>query len=167
MQKLTGVTKILADSILSAVPDMVSGGVTVAVTTALGAIGGPLAAARRRHGRQYVAGKLAKSAIGTKGEEQTKTEADGESRPQARLYQAPLTGSELYRFTAKLAEPFGVTKELHPRNIRVNSYQISVSRADEPPERQTFLNSYVADDLLLTSARRWTAETLAPRSAST
>jgi hypothetical protein len=44
-----------------------------------------------------------------------------------------------------------VTKELHPRNIRVNSYQISVSRADEPTERQTFLNSYIADDLALIS----------------
>jgi hypothetical protein len=33
LQKLTGVTKILADSFLSAVPDMVSGGVTVAVST--------------------------------------------------------------------------------------------------------------------------------------
>ena len=98
-----------------------------------------------------LAGKLAKSAVGTKGEEQTKTEADGESRPRARLDQAPLTGSELYRFTAELADRLGVTKEQHPRNIRVNSYQISVSRADEPPERQTFLNSYVADDLLLIS----------------
>ena len=44
-----------------------------------------------------------------------------------------------------------MTKELHPRNIRVNSYQISVSRADEQTERQTFLNSYIADDLALIS----------------
>lgn len=92
LQKLTGVTKILADSILSAVPDMVSGGVTVAVTTALGAIGGPLAAAGGAMAGS-LAGKLAKSAVGTKGEEQTKTEADGESRPRARLDQAPLTVS--------------------------------------------------------------------------
>ena len=53
--------------------------------------------------------------------------------------------------TAELADRLGVTKELHPWNIRVNSYQISVSRADEPTERQTFLNSYIVDDLLLIS----------------
>ena len=150
LQKLTGVTKILADSILSAVPDMVSGGVTVAVSTALGAIGGPLAAAGGAMAGS-LAGKLAKSAVGTKGEEQAKTEAGGESRPRVRLDQAPLTGSDLYRFTAELADRLGVTTELRPRNIRVNSYQISVSRADEPPERQTFLNSYIADDLSLIS----------------
>jgi hypothetical protein len=45
LQKLTGVTKILADSVRNAVPDAVSGGVTVAVTAALGPVGGPLAAA--------------------------------------------------------------------------------------------------------------------------
>jgi AAA domain len=150
LQKLTGVTKILADSILSAVPDLVSGGVTAAVSTALGAIGGPLAAAGGAMAGS-LAGKLAKSAVGTKGEEQAKTEAGGESRPRVRLDQAPLTGSDLYRFTAELADRLGVAKELHPRNIRVNSYQISVSRADEPTERQTFLNSYIVDDLLLIS----------------
>ena len=150
LQKLTGVTKILADSILSAVPDMVSGGVTVAVSTALGAIGGPLAAAGGAMAGS-LAGRLAKSAVGSKGEEQAKTEAGGESRLRVRLDQAPLIGSDLYRFTAELADRLGVTKELHPRNIRVNSYQISVSRADEPTERQTFLNSYIVDDLLLIS----------------
>jgi len=97
-----------------------------------------------------VAGKLAKSAVGAKGDEQTKTETDGESRP--RLDQAPLTGSDLHRFKAELAGRLGVTNELQPQNIRVSSYEISVSRADEPPGQQTFLNSYVADDLALISA---------------
>jgi hypothetical protein len=129
---------------------MVSGGVTFAVSTALGAIGGPFAAAGGAMAGS-LARRLAKSAVGTKGEEQAKTEAGGESRPRVRLDQAPLTGSDLYRFTAELADRLGVTKELHPRNIRVNSYQISVSRADEPTERQTFLNSYIVDDLLLIS----------------
>jgi hypothetical protein len=100
LQKLSGVTKILADSFLSAVPDMVSGGVTVAVSTALGAIGGPLAAAGGAMAGS-LAGRLAKSAVGMKGEEQAKTEAGGESRPRVRLDQAPLTGSDLYRFTAE------------------------------------------------------------------
>ena len=45
-----------------------------------------------------------------------------------------------------------MTKELHPQNIRVSSYEISVSRPGEPPEQQTFLNSYIADDLALISA---------------
>jgi hypothetical protein len=44
-----------------------------------------------------------------------------------------------------------VTKDLHLQNIRVSSYEISASRADEPPEQQTFLNSYIADDLALMS----------------
>jgi hypothetical protein len=82
---------------------------------------------------------------------QTK-EADGESRSRARLDQTPLISSDLHRFTAQLAERLGVTNELHPQNIRVNSYEISVSRADEPPERQTFLNSYIVDDLALIAA---------------
>src|ERR1017187_7706421 len=71
-------------------------------------------------------------AVGQKGHEQAKTETDGESRPRARLDQAPLTGSDLYRFTAELAGRLGVTNELHPQNIRVSSY--------------------VADDLALISA---------------
>lgn len=151
LQKLTGVTKILADSIRNAVPGAVSGGVTVAVTAALGPVGGPLAAAAGAMAGS-LAGELAKSAVGTKGEERTKTEADGESRPRARLDQAPLTGSDLHRFTVELAGRLGVTKDLHPQSIRVSSYEISVSRAGEPPEQQTFLNSYIADDLALVSA---------------
>jgi hypothetical protein len=150
LHELTGVTKILSDSIRNAVPDAVSAGVTVAVTTALGAVGGPLAAAGGAMAGS-VAGKLAKSAVGAKGHVQTK-EADGESRPRARLDQTPLISSDLHRFTAQLAERLGVTNELHPQNIRVNSYEISVSRADEPPERQTFLNSYIVDDLALIAA---------------
>jgi hypothetical protein len=97
------------------------------------------------------AGKLAKSAVGAKGHVQT-TEVDEESRSRARLDQAPLTSSDLHRFTAQLAERLGVTNELHPQNICVNSYEISVSRADEPPGRQTFLNSYIVDDLALIAA---------------
>ena len=89
LQELTGVTKILAHSIVSAVPDAVSGGVTAAVTTALGVIGGPLAAAGGAMAGS-LAGKLAKSAVGPKGDEQAKTETGGESRPRARLDQAPL-----------------------------------------------------------------------------
>ncbi len=146
LRKLTGVTRILADSIRNAVPDAVSGGVTAAVTMALGAVGGPLAAAGGAMAGS-VAGKLAKSAVGAKGDEQTKT--DGESRP--RLDQAPLTGSDLHRFKAELAGRLGVRNELHPQNIRVSSYEISVSRADEPPGQQTFFNSYVANDLALIS----------------
>jgi hypothetical protein len=151
LRKLTGVTRILADSIRNSVPDAVSGGVTVAVTMALGAVGGPLAAAGGAMAGS-VAGNLAKSAVGAKGHEQTKTEPAGEARPRARLDQAPLTSSDLHRFKAELAGRLGVTKELHPQNIRVSSYEISVSRAEEPPGQQTFLNSYVADDLALISA---------------
>jgi hypothetical protein len=151
LHKLTGVTKILADSIRNAVPGAVSAGVTVAVTTALGAVGGPLAAAGGAMAGS-LAGKLAKSAVGTKADEQPKTEADGESRSRAHLDQAPLTGSDLRRFTVQLAGRLGVTNELHPQNIRVNSYEISLPRADEPPEQQTFLNSYIVDDLAFIAA---------------
>lgn len=149
LQKLTGVRKILADGIRNAVPDAVSGGVTAAVTVALGPIGGPLAAAGGAIAGS-LAGKLAKSAVGPKGDEHTKTETDGDARP--RLDQAPFTGSTLQGFKAELAGRLGVTNELHPQNIRVRSYEISVSRADEPPEQQTFLNSYIAADLALISA---------------
>jgi len=150
LQKLTGVTKILADSFRDAVPDAVSSGVTVAVTAALGPVGGPLAAAGGAMAGS-LAGKLAKSAVGAKDSEQTKTEPDREPRSRARLGQAPLTGSDLYRFTAELAGRLGVTKDLHPQNIRVSSYEISASRVGEPPEQQTFLNSYIAGDLALMS----------------
>jgi hypothetical protein len=151
LQKLTGVTKILAGSIRNAVPGAVSGGVTAAVTAALGPVGGPLAVAGGAMAGS-LAGTLAKSAVGTKASEQTKTEAGGESPPRAGLDQAPLTGHDLHRFKAELAGRLGVTDELHPENIRVNSYEISVSRADEQPEQQTFLNSYIADDLTLIGA---------------
>ena len=80
LRKLTGVTKILADSIRNAVPGAVSAGVTTAVTTALAAVGGPLAAAGGAMAGS-LAGKLAKSAAGTKADEQTKTGADEEPRP--------------------------------------------------------------------------------------
>ena len=148
LRKLTGVTKILAESIRNAVPGAVSAGVTTAVTTALAAVGGPLAAAGGAMAGS-LAGKLAKSAVGTKADEQAKTEANGESCPRAYLDKAPLTGGDLRRFTVQLAGRLGVTNELHPQNIRVNSYEISVSRADEPSEQQTFLNSYIVDDLAL------------------
>jgi hypothetical protein len=151
LRKLTGATKILADSIRNAVPGAVSAGVTTAVTTALAAVGGPLAAAGGAMAGS-LAGKLAKSAAGTKADEQTKTGADEEPRPRAHLDQGPLTGSDLRRFTVQLAGRLGVTNELHPQNIRVNSYEISVSRADEPSEQQTFLNSYIVDDLALVAA---------------
>jgi hypothetical protein len=105
---------ILADSIRNAVPDAVSGGVTVAVTAELGPVGGPLASADGAMAGS-LAGKPTKSAVGTKGDEQRKTGAGGESRPRARLDQAPLTGSDLHRFTVELAGRLGVTKELHRR----------------------------------------------------
>jgi AAA domain-containing protein len=151
LHKLTGVTRILADSIRNAVPDAVSAGVTAAVTTALGAVGGPFAAAGGAM-TGSMAGKLAKSAVGTKTDGQQKTEADRGSRSRPRLDQAPLTGSDLRRFTVQLAGRLGVTNELHPQNIRVNSYEISVTRADEPSEQATFLNSYIAADLALIAA---------------
>jgi hypothetical protein len=79
LRKLTGVTRILADSIRNAVPDAVSGGVTAAVTMALGAVGGPLAAAGGAMAGS-VAGKLAKSAVGAKGR---RTDEDGDRRKVA------------------------------------------------------------------------------------
>lgn len=63
LHKLTGVTRILADSIRNAVPDAVSAGVTAAVTTALGAVGGPFAAAGGAMAGS-MAGKLANQPSG-------------------------------------------------------------------------------------------------------
>jgi hypothetical protein len=147
LRKRTGVTKLLADSIRSAVPDAVAGGVTAVVTTALGVVAGPLAAAG---GAMAVslAGKLAKSVLSNETGEPAVSEP---AQPPARLDQAPLTSSDLFRFTADLATRLGVTKELQPRNVRVKSYEISAARADDPPDQQTFLNSYIVDDLALVS----------------
>jgi hypothetical protein len=94
-----------------------------------------------------LAGKLTKSAVGTKGD----ASATAPSDRRIHLDQAPLTGTDLFRFTADLARRLGVTTALDPRNIRVNSYPISQARADEPPEQPTFLNSYIVDDLALVS----------------
>jgi hypothetical protein len=150
LHRLTGVTKVLSDSVRNAVPDAVSAGVTAAVTTAFGAVGGPLAAAGGAMAGS-AASKLAKSAVGAKGGEGA-AEGGREPQPRARLDQAPLAGADLSRFTAELAERLGVMKDLRPYNIRVSSYQISISRADERPERQAFLNSYIVDDLTLIAA---------------
>jgi AAA domain len=145
LRKRTGVGKLLADSIRNAAPDAVASGVTAAVTVAL-APGGPLAAAAGAMAGN-LAGKLTKSAIGTKDD--ASVTASGDRR--IHLDQAPLTGTDLFRFTADLARRLGVTTALDPRNIRVNSYQISQARADEQPEQPTFLNSYIVDDLALVS----------------
>jgi AAA domain len=149
LRRRTGVRKLLADSIRNAAPDAVASGVTAVVTAAL-APGGPLAAAAGAMAGN-LAGKLVKSAVGTKDAEDSKDDAPP-STQETHLDQAPLTGTDLFRFTAELARRLGVTTVLDPRNIRVNSYQINQARAGEPPEQPAFLNSYVTDDLALVSA---------------
>jgi hypothetical protein len=144
LRKRTGVGKLLADSIRNAAPDAVASGVTAAVTVAL-APGGPLAAAAGAMAGN-LAGKLTKSAVGTKDAPVT---TSGNRR--IHLDQAPLTGTELFDFTADLARRLGVAKALDPRSIRVKSYQINQARADAPPEQPTFLNSYIVEDLTLVS----------------
>ncbi len=151
LRKLTGTTRILADGIRSAVPDAVAGGVTAVVTTALGVAGGPLAAAGGAMAGS-LAGKLAKSVLSGETGRPGQSLAGEPAQPPARLDKAPLTSSGLFRFTTELAARLGVAKELEPSDIRVNSYQISAARADDPPDQQTFLNSYVVDDLALVSA---------------
>ena len=148
LRKRTGVTKLLADSIRSAVPDAVASGVTALAATGLGVVGGPLAAAGGAMAGS-VAGKLAKSVLSS---EPGEPPAGEPAQPPARLDQAPLTSSDLFRFTADLATRLGVAKDLEPRSIRVNSYEISAARAGEPPDQQTFLNSYIVDDLATVSA---------------
>ena len=58
----------------------------------------------------------------------------------------PLTGVDLQRFTAELAERLGVTGELSPRGLRIRSYKIRANRAGSPVQN-SFLNSFIADDL--------------------
>jgi AAA domain len=58
----------------------------------------------------------------------------------------PVTGADLQRFTAELAARLRVTRELSPRGVRVRSYKIPASRADDPVQH-SFLNSFIADDL--------------------
>jgi hypothetical protein len=58
----------------------------------------------------------------------------------------PLAGADLQRFTAELAQRLGITGELSPRGVRIRSYKMRANRA-ESPVQNSFLNSFIADDL--------------------
>jgi hypothetical protein len=132
--------KALAASLRDAVPDAVSGGIGAAVTAALGALGGPLAAAGGA-AAGGLAGRLAKSAVGGSAGSD-----DNAADPPALLDVAAISGDDLRRFTAEIARRLGVADALNPRNVRVNSYQISIARAEEETG-QPFLNSFFVEDL--------------------
>lgn len=132
--------RLLAANVRSAIPDAVAGGVTAAVTSALATAGGPLAAAGGAMAGS-IAGKAAKSVAGSTTSDTTRDRAE-----QPHLGLSALTGADLHKFSAQLADSLGVTGALEPRNVRVRSYQVSSTRLGEEPH-QSFLNSFYADDL--------------------
>jgi hypothetical protein len=140
-------SRLLASSMRAAVPSAMAEGVQAAVTGALAPVAGPLATAGGAMAGS-VTGTLAKAVIDRAAPDGST--AIGAARlngpPAARLDLNPLTGADLQRFIVELAGRLGVAGNLSPRGVRVRSYKVSVSRADEPPQ-QSFLNSFIADDL--------------------
>jgi hypothetical protein len=137
--------RLLAESIRTAVPDAVAGGVTAAVTGALATIGGPLAAAGGAMAGS-LAGSITKSAMA--GEEAERRTTAG---APARLDRAALSAADLQRFSVELAARLDVADALRPANVRVRSYEIRIDRAEDEAE-QSFLNSFFADDLARVAA---------------
>jgi hypothetical protein len=140
--------RLLATSMREAVPDAVADGVKAAVTGALAPVAGPLAAALPATLPAMagsVAGRLAKSAVGSAAAEGASPDSEA-AQPPARLDLHPLTATDLQRFTSELAGRLKVTQVLSPRDVRVRSYQVSATRADEETE-SSFLNSFYSDDL--------------------
>ena len=133
--------RMLAESIRTAVPDAIAGGVTAAVSGFLATTGGPLATVGGAMAGS-VAGSVVKSAMG--GD-------DSEKKSTARLDQAALTAADVQRFSTELAAKLDVADVLRPANVRVRSYQIKAGRAEEEAE-QSFLNSFFADDLARVAA---------------
>jgi hypothetical protein len=129
--------EVLSAAIRDAVPDAVRSGVATVVTGALGPLGAPLAAA---------GGALAGGTAGRIANSVADPRDQDAAEPPARLDVAALCGEDLQRFTAELASHLGVADALQPRNLRVRSYQISVTRADEETG-QPFLNSFFTDEL--------------------
>ncbi|WP_131774019.1 MULTISPECIES: DEAD/DEAH box helicase [Protofrankia] len=76
--------------------------------------------------------------------------AEGDEPP--RLGDKPLTVPDLSAVTRWLSERFGVTADLAPMAIRVQSRQVSVKRADNAAGTD-FLNSFIAADLALVADR--------------
>jgi hypothetical protein len=160
LAKLSGLRgeaiRLLASGMRDAVPEAVKGGVAAAVTTALAPATGPLAAAGGAMAGA-LAGSLAKATVGA-GSKSSKEQPPGSDPasdragqpPPARLDLRALTGEEIQRFVSELADRLHVTQALVPRGVRVKSYLISVTRADDPPN-QSFLNSFYADGLLQVS----------------
>jgi hypothetical protein len=141
--KVDAGARLLASSMRAAVPAAVAEGAKTAVTGALAPAAGPLAA---------VGGALAGSVLETLVKTATADASGGPGSspsrkpPAARLDLSPLTGADLHRFTAELATRLRIENELSPRGVRVRSYQIPANRAEDPVQ-QSFLNSFIADDL--------------------
>ena len=68
-------------------------------------------------------------------------------QPKARLDSKAVTGPALHQFVKDLTRHLGVAGPLQPQYVRVKSYQVSATRADEPADQTSFLNSFIAADL--------------------
>jgi hypothetical protein len=78
-------------------------------------------------------------------------ERSGDAVKPGRRPPRPLSGAELGRFAAGLAERLGVAGALRPRGLRVRSYLVDAERA-AGQTAPSFLNSCYADDLARVAA---------------
>jgi hypothetical protein len=113
--------------------------VTTAATAAISSFAGPIAGGIAG----TVAGAFAEKLLTPrkKGDPSVASVGGG-----PRTLRFLLTAKAFHEFTAELAAALGAADVLDPRGIRVQCTKIRVKNAAEPSD-QTFLNSFIADDL--------------------
>ncbi|MFI8501003.1 DEAD/DEAH box helicase [Streptomyces sp. NPDC085524] len=83
------------------------------------------------------------------GEAASETDDEGEA---PKLGVKPLTVRDLSAVTRWLADRFGVTEDLAPHTVRVQTREVSRRKAGRPSGAE-FLNSFIADDLHLVAGK--------------
>src|ERR1700761_7366389 len=136
---------------LSAPGDLSLAGFSQDITKFAGGLG-RLAGADADAAGALLAGDLLNSFVSARGPDlpsppETRSRAEEPAGPGLR----PLHGEDLHRFTARLADGLGVTKELRPRGLRVRVYLVDAGQADEQTAA-SFLNSFHAADLARVAA---------------
>jgi hypothetical protein len=72
--------------------------------------------------------------------------------PKTRLDGKAITSTALHQFVKDLTRHLGVAGPLQPQHVRVKSYQVNATRAGEPADQTSFLNSFIAADLARVAA---------------
>jgi hypothetical protein len=133
-----------------------TGGVGVlgsAASTALGSVWGPMAAGAIQKSGDGIAeaavGKAKDAALrhaGAVPKAAADDATDPDGKPPALLGSVPLDVRGMAAVVRWVAGELGVADALVPDAIRVKSYQVHASRAEEA-DQQDFLNSFIAEDL--------------------